>query len=76
MSTAVADIGAIYCSIISFAVTHHDANHKKDHERHTEEIIRSLVAIRAKLKRSIALKTNIIYEVSHRFFWLILHVVN
>lgn len=34
----------------------------------TQEIVQSLLAVRAKLKRSLVLKTNIMYEVSIRFF--------
>lgn len=36
----------------------------------TQEIVQSLLAVRAKLKRSLVLKTNIMYEVSIRFFWV------
>ena len=60
ISTTATDLGALYCSIISFAVTHHD---RRDKAQYNQEIVRSLIAIRAKLKRCCALKDNIIYEV-------------
>ncbi|EIN13098.1 hypothetical protein PUNSTDRAFT_139763 [Punctularia strigosozonata HHB-11173 SS5] len=66
LATTATDLGCLYCSIISFAVTHH-ARPSKDNI--TQEIVRSLIAIRAKLKRSIALKDNIIYEFSLRGKW-------
>lgn len=57
MSTTVAELGAVYCSIVSFANT-------REHQEVTRgEIVQSLVAIRLKLKRSLVLKTNIVYEV-------------
>ncbi|KDQ52942.1 hypothetical protein JAAARDRAFT_39659 [Jaapia argillacea MUCL 33604] len=64
-ATSVNEIGAIYCSIISFANTPKDARG----EAEQQEIIRSLIAIRAKLKRSIGLRENIIYEFSMRGRW-------
>jgi len=53
----------IYCSIVSFANTR---NHDDDE---LQEIIQSLVAIRSKLKRSLVLKANIVYEFSLRGRW-------
>lgn len=55
LATTVSEIGSIYCSILSFANSRQTEN--------TQEIVQSLIAIRAKLKRSLVLKTNIIYEV-------------
>ena len=57
LSTTGAELGAVYCSIVSFANTH------KHQELDKGQIIQSLIAIRMKLKRSLVLKTNIIYEV-------------
>jgi hypothetical protein len=37
---------------------------KEAREKETLEIVRALIAVRAKLKRSLILKTNIGYEVS------------
>ena len=62
MSTTVAELGAVYCSIVSFA------NTREHPEVSRVEITQSLVAIRLKLKRSIVLKTNIVYEASCIFF--------
>ncbi|EJF58526.1 hypothetical protein DICSQDRAFT_66814 [Dichomitus squalens LYAD-421 SS1] len=63
MSTTVAELGAVYCSIVSFA------NTREHPEVSRAEITQSLVAIRLKLKRSIILKTNIVYEFSLRGRW-------
>lgn len=57
LSTTVAELGSVYCSIVSFANTRGRQEVKRG------EIIQSLVAIRMKLKRSVVLKTNIVYEV-------------
>ena len=57
MSTTVSELGAVYCSIVSFA------NTREHQEIARSEIVQSLVAIRLKLKRSLVLKTNIVYEV-------------
>ncbi|KZT24411.1 hypothetical protein NEOLEDRAFT_1207860 [Neolentinus lepideus HHB14362 ss-1] len=65
LATTAGETGALYCSIISFANTPKEL--RTDKER--QEIIRSLIAIRAKLKRSIVLRTNIIYEFSLRGRW-------
>ena len=58
MSTTVAELGAVYCSVVSFANTQHS------YELDRGAIIQSLIAIRLKLKRSLVLRTNIVYEVS------------
>ena len=58
MSTTVAEMGAVYCSVVSFANTQHS------YELDRGAIIQSLIAIRLKLKRSLVLRTNIVYEVS------------
>ncbi|KAI0757706.1 hypothetical protein C8Q80DRAFT_1349811 [Daedaleopsis nitida] len=63
MSTTVSELGAVYCSIVSFANT-------REHQEYTRgEIVQSLVAIRLKLKRSLVLKANIVYEFSLRGRW-------
>ncbi|KAF4566043.1 hypothetical protein EYR36_011457 [Pleurotus pulmonarius] len=54
LATTAAELGAIYCAIISFA------NAPKDDEN--QSIITSLIAVRSKLKRSIVLKANVVYE--------------
>ncbi|KAA1476343.1 hypothetical protein DENSPDRAFT_932985 [Dentipellis sp. KUC8613] len=61
LATTSSQIGSIYCSVVSFA----NVRHTDD----TAEILHSLIAIRAKLKRSIVLGTNIIYEFSLRGRW-------
>ncbi|KAI0638721.1 hypothetical protein C8Q77DRAFT_1044286 [Trametes polyzona] len=63
MSTTVSELGAVYCSIVSFA------NTREHQEIARGEIVQSLVAIRLKLKRSLVLKTNIVYEFSLRGRW-------
>ncbi|CCM03488.1 uncharacterized protein FIBRA_05622 [Fibroporia radiculosa] len=63
LSTTVSEMGAIYCSIVSFANTHGRLEPDK------REIIQALLAIRMKLKRSVVLKTNIVYEFSLRGKW-------
>ncbi|KAJ8522296.1 hypothetical protein ONZ45_g1089 [Pleurotus djamor] len=61
LSTTAAELGALYCAIISFA------NAPKEDE--SQSIITSLIAVRSKLKRSIVLKANVIYEFSLRGRW-------
>ncbi|KAJ8489973.1 hypothetical protein ONZ45_g13364 [Pleurotus djamor] len=61
LSTTAAELGALYCAIISFA------NAPKEEE--SQSIITSLIAVRSKLKRSIVLKANVIYEFSLRGRW-------
>ncbi|OCH87285.1 hypothetical protein OBBRIDRAFT_814199 [Obba rivulosa] len=63
LATTAAELGTLYCSIVSFA------NTRGYHEVDKGEIIQSLVAIRMKLKRSLVLKTNVIYEFSLRGKW-------
>ena len=58
MATTVAEIGAVYCSVLSFA------NTRSSYEMEKGTIVQSLIAIRLKLKRSLVLRTNIVYEVS------------
>jgi hypothetical protein len=73
LATTGAELGTLYCSIVSFAAhTSHGAHcgHIEDtaqRRRHTQEIVRSLIAVRAKLKRNLVLKTNVVYEVC----WLV-----
>ena len=69
MSTTVAEIGAVYCSIVSFANTQHV------YELDRGTIIQSLIAIRLKLKRSLVLRTNIVYEVCRPGMLLLYHVL-
>ncbi|KAI0318290.1 hypothetical protein OF83DRAFT_1057097 [Amylostereum chailletii] len=61
LATAVAETGSVYCAIVSYA----NARHSED----TRQIMQALLAIRSKLKRSIVLRTNIIYEFSLRGRW-------
>ncbi|KAH9905564.1 uncharacterized protein B0H18DRAFT_1132072, partial [Fomitopsis serialis] len=56
LSTTTAELGSVYCSIVSFA------NTRGRHDVNRGEIVQALIAIRMKLKRSVMLKTNIIYE--------------
>ncbi|KAI0653782.1 hypothetical protein C8Q70DRAFT_927041 [Cubamyces menziesii] len=63
MSTTVSELGSVYCSIVSFA------NTREHQEVARGEIMQSLVAIRLKLKRSLVLRTNIVYEFSLRGRW-------
>ena len=57
MSTTVTELGAVYCSIVSFA------NRPNSYEIDKGAIVQSLLAIRLKLRRSQVLRTNIVYEV-------------
>ncbi|KIJ58894.1 hypothetical protein HYDPIDRAFT_51292, partial [Hydnomerulius pinastri MD-312] len=61
LATTSAELGSIYCSVVSFANTRR--------EEDTSLIVQKLLAIRSKLKRSIVLKTNAIYEFSLRGRW-------
>ncbi|KIJ63943.1 hypothetical protein HYDPIDRAFT_112430 [Hydnomerulius pinastri MD-312] len=61
LATTSAELGSIYCSVVSFANTRR--------EEDTTLIVQKLLAIRSKLKRSIVLKTNAIYEFSLRGRW-------
>lgn len=60
MARTVEETGTVYCAIVSFANSHQRAPHG---EVDRDSIIKSLIAIRLKLKRSLILKTNIVYEV-------------
>lgn len=62
LATTTSEIGAIYCSIISFA------NSRRERES-SQEIVTSLIAIRSKLKRSLILRANVVYEFSLRGKW-------
>ena len=57
LATATEELGAIYCSIVSFA------NTGEHTDEDIQEIVQSLIAVRAKLKRSLVLKQNIVFEV-------------
>ncbi|KAI9457691.1 hypothetical protein HD554DRAFT_2141770, partial [Boletus coccyginus] len=61
LATTTAEIGSVYCSVISFA------NTKKEGE--TAVIIQHTLAILSKLKKSLVLKQNVIYEFSLRGQW-------
>ncbi|XP_006457385.1 hypothetical protein AGABI2DRAFT_212754 [Agaricus bisporus var. bisporus H97] len=61
LSTTSAELGSIYCSIVSFA--------NAPQEIEAQEIITCLIAIRSKLKRSAVLRQNVIYEFSLRGRW-------
>ncbi|KAI0344331.1 hypothetical protein BDW22DRAFT_1355705 [Trametopsis cervina] len=63
MSTTVAEIGSVYCSVLSFA------NTQGTYEVDRGSIVQSLIAIRLKLKRSLVLRANIVYEFSLRGRW-------
>lgn len=58
LSTTSALLGTVYCAILSFACT--------KEEPEIQEIISSLLALRAKLIRSVMIRTNIDYEVRVR----------
>ena len=58
LSTTSAMLGTVYCAILSFAST--------KAEPEIQEIISSLLALRAKLNRSVIIRTNIDYEVTIR----------
>jgi hypothetical protein len=55
LATTCTELGAIYCAIVSYANT-------RSPEEVTE-INASLLAVRSKLRRSVVLRTNVIYEV-------------
>ncbi|KAL1742869.1 hypothetical protein HDZ31DRAFT_42289 [Schizophyllum fasciatum] len=61
LATTCFEIGAIFCSIVSFANAPGDVD--------TQEIVTSLIAIRSKLKRSITRSQNVTYEFSLRGKW-------
>ncbi|KAF5318091.1 hypothetical protein D9619_012029 [Psilocybe cf. subviscida] len=61
LATTSAEMGTIYCAILSFANT--------KHEEEIQDIIVSLIALRSKLARSNALRTNVGYEFSLRGRW-------
>ncbi|KAI6026427.1 hypothetical protein BKA83DRAFT_4243292 [Pisolithus microcarpus] len=61
LATTVAELGSIYCSVISFASTRREDD--------ITFIVQSLLAIRSKLKRSRVSRTNVMYEFSMRGKW-------
>ncbi|KAF9483730.1 hypothetical protein BDN70DRAFT_956980 [Pholiota conissans] len=61
LATTMAEMGTIYCNILSFANTKHEAE--------IQDIVSSLLAVRNKLKKSATLNTNVIYEFSLRGRW-------
>ncbi|EIW75984.1 hypothetical protein CONPUDRAFT_93215 [Coniophora puteana RWD-64-598 SS2] len=61
LATTAGELGGIYCSIVSYANVRRGTN--------VQQIVQSLIAIRAKLNRTIALKTNVGYEISLRGKW-------
>ncbi|KAI0318442.1 hypothetical protein OF83DRAFT_1242217 [Amylostereum chailletii] len=62
LATTVAEMGTVYCSIVSYASARHST-------QETRPIMQSLIAIRAKLKRSTVLRKNVVYEFSMRGRW-------
>lgn len=61
LATTSAELGSIYCSVVSYANSHVNGDNTV--------IVQSLLAIRSKLKRSLVLKENVIYEFSLRGQW-------
>ncbi|PPQ72963.1 hypothetical protein CVT24_000165 [Panaeolus cyanescens] len=61
LSTTTSELGSIYCSILTFANT--------KHEPEIQEIIRGLIAVRAKLNRGGVMRVNVGYEFSLRGRW-------
>ncbi|KAI6044608.1 hypothetical protein EDC04DRAFT_2561114 [Pisolithus marmoratus] len=61
LATTVAELGSIYCSVISFTSTRREDD--------ITSIVQSLLAIRSKLKRSVVCRENVIYEFSMRGKW-------
>lgn len=55
LATTLAEMGSVYCNILSFANTKHEAE--------VQDIVSNLLAVRNKLGKSAALNLNIIYEV-------------
>ncbi|KZP16769.1 hypothetical protein FIBSPDRAFT_1047238 [Athelia psychrophila] len=63
LATSSAELGVIYCAIVSHA------NSSTRGDDKIQLIVKSLIGIRSKLKRSLVLRTNIIYEFSLRGRW-------
>ncbi|KAH8091403.1 hypothetical protein BXZ70DRAFT_909843 [Cristinia sonorae] len=63
MATTVAELGGVYCSIVSYA------NSREHMEPERLQILQRLLAIRLKLNRSHVMKANITYEFSLRGRW-------
>ncbi|RDB29703.1 Uncharacterized protein C57A7.05 [Hypsizygus marmoreus] len=61
LATTSAEIGSIYCAILSYA------NSRRGEDVH--EINAGLIALRSKLRRSAVVRTNVIYEFSLRGRW-------
>ncbi|KAH9974520.1 hypothetical protein BJV74DRAFT_782419 [Russula compacta] len=61
LATTASGIGSAYCLIVSYATSPHIED--------PQHVIQDLIAIRLKLKRSIVLSANIIYEFSLRGRW-------
>jgi hypothetical protein len=81
LATTGQELGTVYTAVVSFAsrTAHHRQPSSKVRARETAEMIKILIAIRAKIKRAIFLKTNIAYEVrsfflSVRFISLYYHL--
>ena len=71
LATTASELGSVYCSIVSYATSSHMEDFQK--------VIGNLIAIRLKLKRSIVVRANIIYEVCrdlHEIFLLSDEVVS
>lgn len=66
LATTAEEIGSIYCAILSFAHSRREEN--------IAEINTRLVSVRSKLRRSVALNTNVIYEACPPFpYFLVLY---
>jgi hypothetical protein len=69
LATTAGELGTLYCSIISYAshTAHGDPEPRR--QQHSQEIVRTLIAVRAKLKRSVIIPANVIYEYSPKGRW-------
>jgi hypothetical protein len=65
LSTTGSQLGTLYTAIVSFAsrTAQHRAPDEQQRAKDTAEIVRTLIAVRAKLGRSMFLKANTVYEV-------------
>ena len=61
LATTGSEIGAIYCAILSYA----HSGSKED----LADINASILAIRSKIRRSVVLRTNVVYEVRVHFYF-------
>jgi len=56
----IAEIGSLSCRIVSYANTQ-----ARTESEDVNDLVKDIMAVRAKLKKSIAIQTNITYEVSN-----------